>query len=160
MKKSDRIEEFVRGLNATSGDGRFDAHYLGYFECFNSGNYYEAHDVLEHLWLREGRQAPDYAYYKGLIQLAGGFVHLKLQSAHPGHPKHGRRLQPARRLFLLAEANLASYEPWHLGLELHDAIGLACRMRLLLEESECSRNTWNPERLPLLPIPVARKGSD
>jgi hypothetical protein len=160
MKKSERIEEFIRGLAVAPNDGKFDARYLGYFECFNSGSYYEAHDVLEHLWLGEGRQSPDYAYYKGLIQLAGGFVHLKLQFDHPAHPKHGRRLQPARRLFLLAEANLASYKPWHLGLKLHDLIGLACRTRVLLEKSGCSGNPWNPKRLPLLPIPVARKGSD
>ena len=52
--------------------------------------------VLEHLWLKEGRGAPDYAFYKGLIQLAGGFVHLKLQRSHPEHPKHGRRLLPEK----------------------------------------------------------------
>ena len=26
--------------------------YVGYFRCWNEQRYYEAHDVLEHLWLR------------------------------------------------------------------------------------------------------------
>ena len=30
---------------------RLDAHYLGYFDCFNRQLFYEAHDVLEDLWL-------------------------------------------------------------------------------------------------------------
>ena len=100
MKKSARMESFIGGLGLVQTTS-FDPCYLGYFECFNTQNYYEAHDVLEHLWLKDGRSAPDYAFYKGLIQLAGGFVHLKLQHANPTHPKHGKRLAPARRLFLL-----------------------------------------------------------
>ena len=59
------------------GQGQvLDAHYLGYFACFNRGWFYEAHDVLEELWLAN-RTGPNYAFYKGLIQLAGAFVHLQ-----------------------------------------------------------------------------------
>src|SRR2546428_12912527 len=67
-----------------------DAHYLGYFECFNRELFHEAHDVLEELWLAE-KHGPNYSFYKGLIQLAGAFVHLQ---------KH--RLRPASALFKLA----------------------------------------------------------
>ena len=28
-----------------------DARYLAYFDCFNRGLFYEAHEVLEELWL-------------------------------------------------------------------------------------------------------------
>jgi len=70
MKKSDRIAEFVQGLRVDAGGGR-DPRLTGYFECFNSGRYYEAHDVLEDLWLRQGKTHPDHAFHKGLIQLAG-----------------------------------------------------------------------------------------
>jgi predicted metal-dependent hydrolase len=76
-----------------------DAHYLGYFECFNRQLYFEAHDVLEELWLTQ-RAGPNYAFYKGLIQLAGAFVHLKKN-----------RLRPAAALFKLADANLEKYPP-------------------------------------------------
>ena len=29
----------------------FNRHYVGYFRCFNEQLYYEAHDVLEEVWL-------------------------------------------------------------------------------------------------------------
>ena len=160
MKKSERMESFVQGLEASQASGHFNPFYLGYFECFNSRCYYEAHDVLEYLWLKDGRDAPDYAYYKGLIQLAGGFVHLRLQCLYPDHPKHGQRLRPARRLFLLAEANLIPFGPWHHGLDLEQVLTLCRQMGRRLEQSEFTENPWTPDSSPVLPNPVVRKGSD
>ena len=160
MKKSERIESFVQGLEASRASEFFDACYLGYFECFNTQRYYEAHDVLEHLWLKDGRDAPDYAFYKGLIQLAGGFVHLRLQRLHPDHPKHGQRLHPARRLFLLAEANLIPYAHWHHGLDLELVLSLCRQMIRRLEQSKFTENPWTSDFSPVLPNPVVRQGSD
>jgi len=74
-----------------------DPHYLAYFECFNRQLFFEAHEVLEELWLPQ-RVRPNGAFYKGLIQLAGAFVHLQK-----------RRLGPAAALFRLARSNLANY---------------------------------------------------
>src|SRR5450631_3683059 len=90
----------------------FDAHYLGYFECFNRGLFYESHDVLEELWLGQ-RDGPNGAFYKGLIQLAGAFVHL--QKRRPG---------PALALFKLAQTNLRGFRPTHEGLNLELVLGL------------------------------------
>jgi hypothetical protein len=78
--------------------GKWDAHYLGYFRCFNGGDYYEAHDVLEELWLAEGKEGQGYDFYKGLIQIAGAFVHMKQHYYAPEHRAHGKRLAPAFRL--------------------------------------------------------------
>ena len=78
-----------------------DAHYLGYFECFNRQLFYEAHDVLEELWLAD-RKGPNDAFYKGLIQLAGAFVHLQKN-----------RLRPSAALLKLARANFEKYPPVH-----------------------------------------------
>lgn len=167
VKKAERMEEFLGtldGFGAGNETSSLDPCYLGYFECFNSQRYYEAHDVLEHLWLKEGREAPDYRFHKGLIQLAGGFVHLKLQSAHPDHPKHGRRLHPARRLFLLSIDNLAPYSvreggkgekdgARHHGLDLEIPMSLAQEMVALIEEGRFERNPWNPEMPPILRLP-------
>jgi predicted metal-dependent hydrolase len=114
MKKSDRLTAFVEQLD-TDTEIDLDPCYQGYFTCFNAGNYYEAHDVLEHLWLK--RRDENYEFYKGLIQIAGAFVHLKLQSLYPDHPKHGRRLQPAVRLFLRGIEHIAPYGPRHLRLD-------------------------------------------
>jgi len=106
-------------------DQQLEPHLAGYIECFNSGRYYEAHDVLEDLWLRQGKGHPDYHFHKGLIQLAGGFVHLRLQHLHPRHPKHGRRCAPARRILLLSAGNLSTYPGLHHGIDVRGAIQLA-----------------------------------
>jgi predicted metal-dependent hydrolase len=149
MNKHARMEAFVATLDAGAGD---DACYLGFFECFNEARYYEAHDVLEHLWLGNGRGHPDHAFYKGLIQMAGGFVHLQKQAARPDHPKDGRRLRPAARLFALAIANLTPYGPRHLGLDVA-AVRALCEAQIAaLETSDFRLNPWQPRALPHLEL--------
>lgn len=106
-KKSEKIAALIeaqRGLD-------LDAHYLGYFECFNRERYYEAHDVLEELWLAEGKTGANYGFYKGLIQLAGAFVHLQKN-----------RLGPAVTLFNLAESYLRPYLVHHQRLDLNQVV--------------------------------------
>ena len=51
MNKEDRVAAFTREL---SSDGKVDdrAYYRAYFQLFNDQQYYEAHDVLEQLWLK------------------------------------------------------------------------------------------------------------
>jgi hypothetical protein len=46
-KKSAKIAALIDSCRGQE----LDAHYLGYFECFNRGLFYESHDVLEELWL-------------------------------------------------------------------------------------------------------------
>jgi len=108
-RKSPRIAERIAGLSG----GGWDAHYLGYFDCFNRQEFYEAHDVLEELWLAGGKSASNYAFHKGLIQLAGAFVHLQKD-----------RLQPAVALFNLADNNLRQYPAIHDGIDLTVVLGL------------------------------------
>src|SRR5688572_33201127 len=103
MKKNDRISAFVQTLGADPALA-LDPRYQGYFACFNLQQYYEAHDVLEDLWL-ESRD-DNYLFYKGLIQVAGAFVHLQKQYLRPDHPKDGRRMHPAVRLFELSVRNI------------------------------------------------------
>jgi predicted metal-dependent hydrolase len=91
--KNPRIAAIIESCRG----GELDARYLGYFECFNRQLFFEAHDVLEGLWLEE-RGGPRDLFFKGLIQLAGAFVHV--QKERPG---------PAAALFRLAQANLARY---------------------------------------------------
>lgn len=90
----------------------YDPHYLGYFECFNQQRFFEAHEVLEALWLPQ-RQGPNGSFYKGLIQMAGAFVHL--QKNRPG---------PATALFNLAQANLSKYPAAHEGLNVKMVLAL------------------------------------
>ncbi len=141
------MDAFVAGLGADA-DSAHDPCYQGYFHCFNAGDYYEAHDVLEHLWLKDGPGGANYAFYKGLIQVAGAFVHLRKQFEHPTHAKHGRRLRPAGRLFELARANLAGYEPYHLSLNVTAVRSLCTQYASLLTDSGFARNPWSPEAAP------------
>ena len=53
-RKSAKIAALIEGCRGRD----LDAHYLGYFECFNRGLFYEAHDVLEELWLAD-RHGPN-----------------------------------------------------------------------------------------------------
>ena len=106
-----------------------DPHYLGYFDYFNRGLFYEAHDVLEQLWLKD-RHGLNGSFYKGLIQLAGAFVHLQKN-----------RLRPAAALFKLADANLKHYPHQHEKLNLRE---LGDLIALWLAELESSGFNVNP----------------
>ena len=110
-------------------EGKFDPHYTGYFELFNRQKFYEAHDVLEHIWLPD-KHGPNGAFYKGLIQLAGAFVHLQKN-----------RPQPAAALLKLALANLEKYPPVHEHLNLN---GLGILVRKWLDELERTQFKTNP----------------
>jgi hypothetical protein len=100
--KSQKIASLLERLQGQE----LDAYYLGYFECFNQQLFFEAHEVLEKLWLPE-RGRPNDLFYKGLIQLAGAFVHI--QKGRSG---------PALALFRLARANLDRYPNEHQRLRL------------------------------------------
>ncbi|MEW6306996.1 MAG: DUF309 domain-containing protein [Verrucomicrobiota bacterium] len=126
-KKSQKIAALIESHRG----GVLDAHYLGYFDCFNQGLYYEAHDVLEELWLGN-RQGPNYSFYKGLIQLAGAFVHLQKN-----------RLRPAAALFKLAQANLQKYPDRHEQLDVRSVLGL---IEEWLRELEAGGFNVNPLR--------------
>src|SRR5438128_2717001 len=97
MSKGERISRLVRDLEGDdvdfSGDVANHPFYRAFFRCWNEQRYYEAHDVLEQLWLNSA--AHDGNFFKGLIQAAGAFVHLQKNFEHPTHVKHSRRLRPA-----------------------------------------------------------------
>ena len=153
MNKGERISQFVEGLG--TGDGKSGAgliadhpYYRAYFRCWNEQQYYEAHDVLEQVWLNTAATADDSQYFKGLIQAAGAFVHLQKQFEHPTHPKHGRRLAPAVRLFRLAEKNLAPFGPERHAFELTSFREMLSRYARAIVDSDHRVNPWTPETAP------------
>ena len=93
-------------------NGKLDPHYTGYFELFNQQLFYEAHDVLENIWLKD-KHGPNGSFYKGLIQLAGAFVHLQKN-----------RLRPSAALFKLARTNLETVSYTHLDVYKRQAIDI------------------------------------
>jgi hypothetical protein len=149
MKKGQKIQAFVESLGAGS---THDPCYEGYFTCFNKQNYYEAHDVLEHLWLQE--KGPRSQFFKGLIQLAGAFVHLQKQYRRPEHSTDGRRLHPAWRLFRLAQTNLEPFLPTFLDLDVRSVLELCSKNMLAIEEAEFKSNPWSPVDAPVLALRI------
>ncbi len=153
MSKGERISQFVDALDEAPGtispnDIARNKYYRAYFRCWNAQQYYEAHDVLEHLWLRT--DSDDWQFFKGLIQAAGAFVHLQKQFEHPSHPKHGRRLAPAVRLFRLAEKNLEPFAPERHGFDIEKFLELLRRNASAVVDSDYKVNPWSPARAPKL----------
>ncbi len=124
--------------------------YRAFFHCWNEKRYYEAHDVLEQLWLKD--KSPDADYFKGLIQAAGAFVHLQKRFEHPLHAKHSRRLSPAVRLFRLAERNLSRFAPQHHGLDVAALCQLLRTWADRIVASDYTINPWSPETAPKLQL--------
>jgi len=147
MTKGERISIFAGQFGADDGKPLHPC-YRGFFQCFNERRYYEAHDVLEHLWLE--RKDEDHLFFKGLIQVAGAFVHLQKQFLRPGHPKDGRRLRPAARLFHLGMKNLEGFRPRHMHLDVEAVHQLCERQAAEITRSGFTINPWHPENAPSL----------
>lgn len=135
--KSGKVAEMV----AQFAGRRLDARYLGYFDCFNRQLFYEAHDVLEDLWLLD-RHGPSGDFFKGLIQLAGAFVHLQKN-----------RLRPADALFQLAERNLGKYPLNHESADVAALLGLISAWRNALAVKSFESNPLTTSAAPVLRFP-------
>jgi len=155
MNKRERISQWLAeagGEDVTSDRAEMDKnpYYRAFFRCWNEQLYYEAHDVLEQLWLNTKTRDAD--FFKGLIQAAGGFVHLQKHFEHPLHAKHSRRLSPAVRLFQLAQRNLANFAPWHHALDVAALCQLLSRYADEIVASKFTINPWSPASAPKLEL--------
>ncbi len=139
--KSSKISALIAGLQGRD----LDAHYLGYFACFNRGLFYEAHDVLEELWLAD-RHGPNGNFYKGLIQFAGAFVHLQKDCVK--YP----RLRPAAALFKLARTNLGQYPAQHERLDLNVVQSHSVDWLVRLETEDFAKNPLTTGQAPQLSL--------
>ncbi len=86
-----------------------DPLYRQYVDLFRKGKYFESHEVLEKLWLRDRSGSRD--FYKGLIQLAAALHHLKQKNANGANYLHQS-----------AAGYLKTYAPVHLGLDVSRAL--------------------------------------
>ena len=75
-------------------------------ELFNSGRYWDAHEVWERDWTPD-RKGPDSGFYKGLIQIAAGCLH---------YTRHNRR--GAVNKWRSGADYLRPYLPTHRGVQL------------------------------------------
>ncbi len=144
MTGGSRLALFMSRREVTDpADGQFqrqelDAAYHGFFECFNSKLFFEAHEVLEKLWL-PNRQKPNGSFYKGLIQLAGAFVHI--QKSRPG---------PAAALLKLARTNLSNYPSVHERLDTASVLRLIEHWLKRVEPGLGAEPTTSPDDYPAL----------
>jgi predicted metal-dependent hydrolase len=122
------------------GGQDLDPHYLAFFDCFNRQLFFEAHDVLEELWLPQ-RHGPKGPFYRGLIQLAGAFVHLQKD-----------RPRSAASLFRLAQANLKPYAPICERLDVTNVLAMIQTWLHDLEATSFTRNPLSPTRTPHLKL--------
>jgi hypothetical protein len=134
--KSVRIAGIIESLQGHD----LDARYLGFFQCFNRQLYFEAHEVLEDLWLPD-RRGPNGDFYKGLIQLAGAFVHLQKN-----------RLRPSAALFRLAQANFEKYPARHERLNLAAVQILIGGWLIQLEKGTFCINPLTAHNVPQLAL--------
>ena len=139
MNKHQRIAELAKTFAAEGGDPR----YAGYFALFNQQKFYEAHDILEDLWIPD-RKGVNGDFYKGLIQLAGAFVHLQKN-----------RLRPSAALFKLAQANLEKYSSPHEKLNLIAVQQLIEGWLFRLEKDEFTVNPLTNSMTPHLALQKA-----
>jgi len=79
-------------------------------ELFNSGHYWEAHEVWEEEWTPD-RKGPDSGFYKGLIQVAAGCLH---------YGRHNRR--GAVNKWTNGAGYLRPYLPVHAGVRLAELV--------------------------------------
>lgn len=127
-------------LTASFQGQELDARYVGFFDYFNRQLFYEAHEVLEDLWL-PGRREPNGNFYKALIQLAGAFVHLQKN-----------RLRPSAALFRLAQFNLEPYPDRHERLNLVAVQLVITGWLVQLEKGGFVVNPLTPKNIPQLAL--------
>jgi len=88
---------------------------------FNSGKFYEAHDILEDVWFEVRDDSRD--FYQGLIHLAVGFHHLKDKNNPSG----------ALLQFKKSVGKLSKFEPSFKGIDLKN---LVVKIEKVIEEIE------------------------
>ena len=151
MNKRERISDFVSALEPASAEASPQNYYAAFFQLWNAKKYYEAHDVLEQLWLVE-TNAELARFYQALIQAAGAFVHLQKNFEQPSHAKHGRRLRPAMRLLELALRNLEGLANEFQALDLVQFRKILLRYRDAIIAVDFTKNPWSPETAPQLEL--------
>jgi uncharacterized protein len=124
----------------------YDPRYLSGIAHFNRGEYFEAHEVWEDLWL--GTQGPARLFYKGLIQAAVALHHARQENQHG-----------AWKLYQRSRRGLAAYEPWYLGLNVAS---------FLVEMGHCLRTSgasnaartpaWSGPQIELFPLESGPSG--
>ena len=120
-----------------------DARFYEGIQEYNSGRYFEAHEILEDLW-HEYRET-DRTFIQGLIQLSAGFYHFQCANWKAAASQLSKALK-----------KLEPYQPEHLGIEMEDflsAIITCCQIATKLMEGK----TLDPESVVIPKIMFNRQ---
>lgn len=82
----------------------YEPRYLAGIVLFNRGDFFEAHEVWESLWMDTA--GPDKKYYQALIQAAVGLLHFC-----------NGNLRGAVKLYKSSKDYMSRYDAQHLGLD-------------------------------------------
>ena len=124
----------------------YDPRYLAGVVLFNRGDFFEAHEVWESLWMDTA--GPDKPFYQGLIQAAVGLCHFC-----------NGNVRGALKLYHSSRDYLSRYPSPHLGLDLaafHDQM-TRCFAELLASPAPDRSITPDEELVPeiaLAPAPA------
>lgn len=104
-------------------------------DLFNSGRYWEAHEVWEAEWTPD-RKGPDSGFYKGLIQVAAGCLH---------YTRHNRR--GALNKWRSGADYLRPYLPAHRGVRLEPLVKAVDGFLEAMKDTE-----WPRLKMPLIRV--------
>jgi predicted metal-dependent hydrolase len=100
-----RVAHNLGAVLATNrGFAGWPSEYVAGVELFNRGEFWEAHEVWEDLWIREETELK--LFYQGLIQVAGAFHHF-------GHTNWGGM----KSLLFEGVAKISGYRPFCQGID-------------------------------------------
>lgn len=110
--------------------------YYEFFICFNEGDYYTCHDLLEELWMEDKTDL----FFKGLLQMSVAIYHYEY-----GNVKGARLMMQA------AHSYLQSYRPRHWGLDLEKVYGFISACLSIIPETIDTIPYEEVKTLPVLP---------
>jgi uncharacterized protein len=119
----------------------YDPRYLEGVRWFNQGNFFQAHEVWEELWM-ECRD-PSRTFYQGLIQVAVCLHHF------------GRRnIRGARKLYHSSRRHLEPFGAWHRGLDLGKLLRELeiCCGEIATSDEYFPKARLNPDLLPKIQV--------
>ena len=136
----------MRSLEPASPEASSQDYYAAFFQLWNAQKYYEAHDVLEQLWLVE-KNVELARFYQALIQAAGRLFICRKTSSNHRMPSMDVDCVRQLRLFELALRNL---EGFPIIRELTLAVWQA--LRVPRNHRRFQKNPWSPETAPRLAL--------
>jgi len=121
-------------------EGSEGRHLARGIELFNAGEYEDAHEEFEMLWL--STHGPDSDFYKGLVQAAIALHHFQRGN-----------LEGAAQLYTSHRRYLAAYLPVHRNVDIRELLdGMQEVLRPILRRGSAAEPRFDSEKRPRLRV--------